>query len=311
MRNLRIVFMGTPDFAVPMLQALHASPHQVVAVVTAPDKPAGRGLKMHESAVKRKAKELGLKILQPEKLRDENFLSELRALQADLFVVVAFRMLPEVVWSMPPLGSINLHASLLPQYRGAAPIQRAIMNGETETGVTTFFLQHEIDTGKIIFQEKIPITDNDTGGTVYEKLKTLGTALLLKTVNAIAAGDYPQIPQEHIKDIHHAPKIFTEDCRIDWRLPARCIYNHIRALNPHPGAFTTLQGKIFKILRAQVEENLHGPPGTIATDGKTYLTVYCGEGALKILECQPEGKRLMTIAEYLRGAHLHPALQLN
>ncbi|MBL7777060.1 MAG: methionyl-tRNA formyltransferase [Chitinophagales bacterium] len=293
--------MGTPEFAVPMLQALNESAHDVVAVITAPDKPAGRGMQLQESEVKLKAKELGLYVMQPEKLKNENFLAELKTLNADLFVVVAFRMLPEAVWNLPHLGTINLHASLLPQYRGAAPIQRAIMNGETETGVTTFFLQHEIDTGKIIFQEKIPIRENETGGELYHALMQLGASVLLKTVNAIAAGNYPQIPQDHITEIHHAPKIFKEDCKIDWSKPAKQGYDLIRALNPYPGAFTHLNGKLFKIYEAKWSDKNTGTAGSIDTDNKTYLKINCGEGSLEITQCQPEGKRKMNIEEFLRG----------
>lgn len=301
MKKLRIVFMGTPEFAVPMLQALYESTHEVVGVITAPDKPAGRGMQLQESEVKQKAKELGLHILQPEKLKNENFLAELKALNADLFVVVAFRMLPEVVWNMPPMGTINLHASLLPQYRGAAPIQRAIMNGETETGVTTFFLQQEIDTGKIIFQESIPIRENETGGELYYALMQLGASVLLKTVNAIATGNYPQIPQDHITEIHHAPKIFKEDCKIDWSKPAKKVYDLIRALNPYPGAFTHLNGKLFKIYETNRSDKNTDTAGSIDTDNKTYLKINCGEGSLEITQCQPEGKRKMNIEEFLRG----------
>lgn len=303
--------MGTPEFAVPMLQTLNESTHEVVGVITAPDKPAGRGMQLQESEVKQKAKELGLHILQPEKLKNENFLAELKALNADLFVVVAFRMLPEVVWNMPPMGTINLHASLLPQYRGAAPIQRAIMNGETETGVTTFFLQQEIDTGKIIFQEKIPIRENETGGELYHALMQLGASVLLKTVNAIAAGNYPQIPQDHITEIYHAPKIFKEDCKIDWSKPAKQGYDLIRALNPYPGAFTHLNGKLFKIYEAKWSDKITDAAGSIDTDNKTYLKINCGEGSLEIVQCQPEGKRKMNIEEFLRGTVVDTTIPLS
>lgn len=303
--------MGTPEFAVPMLQTLNESVHDLVAVITAPDKPAGRGMQLQESEVKQKAKELGLYVMQPEKLKNENFLAELKALNADLFVVVAFRMLPEVVWNMPPMGTINLHASLLPQYRGAAPIQRAIMNGETETGVTTFFLQQEIDTGKIIFKEKIPIRENETGGELYHALMQLGASVLLKTVNAIAAGNYPQIPQDHITEIYHAPKIFKEDCKIDWSKPAKQGYDLIRALNPYPGAFTHLNGKLFKIYEAKWSDKITDAAGSIDTDNKTYLKINCGEGSLEIVQCQPEGKRKMNIEEFLRGTVVDTTIPLS
>lgn len=307
MRPLKIVFMGTPEFAVPMLETLVQSPHQVVGVITAPDKPAGRGMQLVESEVKKYAKEKGLKILQPEKLRNDGFLAELKSLNADLFVVVAFRMLPEVVWSMPPLGTINLHASLLPQYRGAAPINWAIINGEKETGVTTFFIQQEIDTGKVIFQEKTPIRDDENVGELYTELMTLGAAVLRKTVDAIAIGDYPQIPQEHIKDIKLAPKIFKEDCRIDWNKDATGVYNFIRGLSPYPAAFTVLQNKVFKIFKAitNIQRDAEGKaPGSYETDGKTYLRFHCGQGSIDILECQLEGKKRMKVADFLRGSNL-------
>lgn len=297
--------MGTPQFAVPMLQALLQSEHEVVAVVTAPDKPAGRGMKLSESEVKQFAQKNGLRILQPVKLKDEKFLQTLRQLHADLFVVVAFRMLPEAVWKMPPLGTINLHASLLPQYRGAAPINWAIMNGETETGVTTFFIQHEIDTGKIIFSEKHPIRDDETAGELYTELMNLGATTLRKTVDAIASGNYPQIPQEHITDVKLAPKIFKDDCRINWNKPAREVYNFIRGLSPYPGAFTQIKGKVFKIFKAdKITATAPQQPGNITTDGKTYLHIACADGLIAIQECQLEGKKRMNVQEFLRGQKL-------
>jgi methionyl-tRNA formyltransferase len=255
-KSLRIVFMGTPEFAVPMLDTLVHSQHQVVGVVTAPDKPAGRGMQFQQSDVKKYAVEKGLHILQPEKLKNEAFLEELRALQADLFVVVAFRMLPVVVWNMPPLGTINLHASLLPNYRGAAPINWAVINGEKETGVSTFRLQHEIDTGNIIFREKITIDEKDNVGIVYKKLMDIGAPVLLKTVNAMADGNFPQEPQAHITEIKHAPKIFKEHCSIDWSQSAETVYNLIRGLSPYPAAFTTLNGKGLKIFTSQKANTL-------------------------------------------------------
>lgn len=294
--------MGTPEFAVPMLEVLVKSQHQVVGVITAPDKPAGRGMQLSESDVKVAAKQHNLNILQPEKLKNEQFLEQLRALQADLFVVVAFRMLPEVVWNMPPLGTINLHASLLPNYRGAAPINRAIMQGETETGVTTFLLQQEIDTGKIIFQEKIAIRPDETAGELYQELMTLGASVLAKTVDAIATGDYPQIPQDHITDIKHAPKIFKDDCRIVWSNTAQQVFNHIRGLSPYPAAFTTLDGKGLKIFKASIGPGLAQlQPGQYSTDGKTYLRFACSIGSIDVQECQLEGKKRMKIEEFLRG----------
>lgn len=296
--------MGTPEFAVPMLGAILQSTHQVVGVITAPDKPAGRGMQLMESEVKKYAKEAGLKILQPEKLKNENFLAELKSLNADLFVVVAFRMLPEVVWNMPPMGTINLHASLLPQYRGAAPINWAIINGEEETGVTTFFIQQEIDTGKIIFQEKIAIRDDENVGELYAELMNLGATVLRKTVDAIAIGEYPQIAQDHITEIKLAPKIFKDDCKIDWNKDSRSVYNFIRGLSPYPAAFTALQGKVFKIFKAAI--NVHElpvdtEPGKYETDGRTYLRFSCNMGSVDVLECQLEGKKRMPVEEFLRG----------
>lgn len=300
MRELKIVFMGTPEFAVPMLETLHNSTHKVVGVITAPDKPAGRGMQLMPSEVKKYALQHYLRLLQPEKLKNQEFLQELQSLNADLFVVVAFRMLPEVVWSMPPLGTINLHASLLPQYRGAAPINRAIMNGETETGVTTFFLQHEIDTGHIIFSEKVSIRPDETAGELYAELMKTGAAVLLKTVNAIAEGNYPQTPQAHITDIHHAPKIFKDDCRIDWTRSVQQVYNQIRGLSPYPAAFTELDGKNFKILKAiPLPGKVTGKP--YLTDGQTFLQFDCADGAIGVIECQMEGKKKMNVGDFLRG----------
>ncbi len=306
MKKLRIVFMGTPEFAVPMLETLVNSTHEVVGVVTAPDKPAGRGMQLVESDVKQCAKQHNLPILQPEKLKNEAFLNELRALNADLFVVVAFRMLPELVWNMPPMGTINLHASLLPQYRGAAPINWAIINGEKETGVTTFFIQHEIDTGKIIYSERLPIRPDENVGELYAELMQLGAGVLRKTVDAIAAGNYPQIPQDHITDIKHAPKIFKETCKIDWTREAAYIYNFIRGLSPYPAAFTMLDGKVFKIYKADLNPNVgagNSPQqsGSYDTDGKTYLRFRALGGTIDVKECQLEGKKRMHIGDFLRG----------
>jgi len=303
MKQLKIVFMGTPEFAVPMLDVLVKSTHEVVGVITAPDKPAGRGMQLGESEVKKYAVTHNLHILQPEKLKNENFLAALKALNADLFVVVAFRMLPEVVWSMPPMGTINLHASLLPQYRGAAPINWAIINGEKETGVTTFFIQQEIDTGKIIYQEKIAIRDDENVGELYQELMELGAKVLGKTVDAIAAGNYPQIAQDHITDIKHAPKIFKETCKIDWSWKAKYIYDFIRGLSPYPAAYTSVDGKLFKIYRATLysahEDN--SVPGSVSTDGKTFFRFHASDGCIEVKECQIEGKKRVSIEEFLRG----------
>lgn len=305
MKKLKIVFMGTPQFAVPMLEALLESSHEVVAVVTAPDKPAGRGMKLTASEVKQYALSKGLRVLQPEKLKNEEFVAELKSIGADLFVVVAFRMLPEVVWGMPPIGTINLHASLLPQYRGAAPIQRAIMNGEKETGVTTFFIQQEIDTGQIIFRESIPIRPDETAGELYSELMTLGARVLRRTVDAIATGDYPQITQEAVPDLKTAPKIFKDDCRIEWNQSVAAIYNFIRGLSPYPTAFTVLNDKVFKIYKVKpvMAEVISHRPGETDTDYKSYLRFYAADGYLDVLECQAEGKKKMSVEEYLRGAN--------
>lgn len=302
MNSLRIVFMGTPEFAVPMLDILHKSRHQIVAVVTAPDKPAGRGMNLQQSEVKQYAVANGLRILQPEKLKNPDFLNELKVLEADLFVVVAFRMLPEVVWNMPPLGTINLHASLLPNYRGAAPINWAVINGEKETGVTTFKLQHEIDTGDLIFSEKISIDENENVGSVYQRLMQIGAPVLLKTVNAMAENNYPQIPQAQVGNIKHAPKIFKETGLIDWSKSVTEIHNLIRGLSPYPSAYTKLDGKALKIYASQKEVFSHSNPlGSYATDGKTYFRFYCSDGAICCKELQLEGKKKMTIEEFLRG----------
>ncbi|PKK38137.1 methionyl-tRNA formyltransferase [Siphonobacter sp. SORGH_AS_0500] len=299
---MRIIFLGTPEFAVESLRVLVENQCNVVAVVTAPDKPAGRGQQLQQSPVKQYAVSAGIPVLQPEKLKNPEFLEELKSYQADLQVIVAFRMLPEVVWNMPRLGTFNLHASLLPQYRGAAPINWAIMNGETETGVTTFFLQHEIDTGPLIFQEKEPISYNDTVGEVYERLMNLGGTLVLKTVRAIESGEYPQIPQSETEEIKMAPKIFRETCEIQWNKPSEQVRNHIRGLSPYPAAWTTLLGKTCKIYRASVAEvNEIAEPGTYRTDHKTYLQFKTKEGWLAIDELQLEGKKRMGIEEFLRG----------
>lgn len=310
-QDLRIVFMGTPEFAVASLDALLAAGCQIVGVVTAPDKPAGRGMKMTESAVKTFARERGLNVLQPEKLRNPEFLDTLRLLKADLQVVVAFRMLPEIVWNMPPLGTINLHGSLLPKYRGAAPINWAIINGETETGVTTFRLKHEIDTGNILLTQAFPIGPNDTAGEVHDRMKIIGAQLLVKTIKGIADGSIREIPQGEVPSptstMPHAPKIFTDTCRIDFHKPAATVHNLIRGLSPFPGAFTTIEGKMLKVFRSELP---HTPtpdsgqtPGTVMTDQKTYLHFQCLDGPIAITELQLEGKRRMTVHDFLRGYH--------
>lgn len=309
LKDLRIVFMGTPDFAVASLDALCEAGGNIVGVITAPDKPAGRGMKMTASAVKQYALERGLNILQPEKLKDPDFIESLRKLQADVQVVVAFRMLPEIVWNMPPLGTVNAHASLLPDYRGAAPINWAIINGESETGVTTFKLQHEIDTGHILMKERVKIGDHENAGSLYDRLKLTGAELIVKTMHGLATNSLREIPQEELTqgmELHHAPKIFTETCRIQWDRSARDINNLIRGLSPFPGAFTELQGRMLKIFAASVHDGAHGrTPGTWETDGKTKLRFYCSSGSLDLLEIQLEGKKRMTVEDFLRGNRLN------
>ena len=304
MNELRIVFMGTPEFAVPSLEILLEKGYNVVAVVTAPDKPQGRGQKIEVSPVKAVAVKHNLNILQPTNLKAPEFVETLRTLNANLQIVVAFRMLPEVIWSMPKLGTFNLHGSLLPQYRGAAPIHWAVINGEKETGVTTFFLKHEIDTGSIIYQDREQIADEDTVGSVYERLMTKGAALVLKTVQAIEHGNAPALPQHEGGTLKHAPKIFRETCEIRWDQPAESIRNFIRGLNPFPIAWTTLQGKTFKIQRASVVSGGTGTPGTIDTDEKSYLKVRAADGWVVIEEFQPEGKRKMSVSDFFRGNKL-------
>jgi len=302
---MKIVFMGTPDFAVASLNALVEAGFDVVGVVTAADKPAGRGQKLHESAVKQYAVSKGLKVLQPLKLKDPSFIEELKALNADLQVVVAFRMLPEMVWDMPAKGTINLHASLLPQYRGAAPINHAIINGEKESGVTTFFLKHEIDTGDIIFSESVSISDDETAGDLHDKLMNVGAGLLVKTVTAIGEGNYTEQPQPQSDELKHAPKIFKEHCLIDWNQSVHKIYNLIRGLSPYPTAFTKLNDKTLKVFKVEFEEKEPGiSPGSFLSDGKTYLKFVAKDGFIKFTDLQYEGKKRMQVDEFLRGMRL-------
>lgn len=297
--------MGTPDFAVASLKALVEAGFDIAAVVTAADKPAGRGQKLQESAVKQYAVLKGIKVLQPLKLKDPAFIDELKALQADLQVVVAFRMLPEMVWDMPPRGTINLHASLLPQYRGAAPINHAIINGEKESGVTTFFLKHEIDTGDIIFSEKVAIAEDETAGELHDKLMNVGASLLVRTVQAITSGEYTEQPQLQSDELKHAPKIFKDYCQIDWNQPAEKIYNLIRGLSPYPTAFTKLNDKTLKIFKAELEDKEPGiSAGAFLSDGKTYLKFAAKDGFIKLTDLQYEGKKRMQIDEFLRGMRL-------
>lgn len=305
---MRIVFMGTPQFAVTSLDELLTAGCNIVGVVTAPDKPAGRGQKLSQSAVKEYAVLNGIKVLQPEKLRDESFLDELKALEADLFVVVAFRMLPAVVWTMPKQGTINLHASLLPQYRGAAPINWVLINGEKETGATTFFLKHDIDTGNLLFTEKLTLTGTETAGELHDRLMHKGAGLLVKTVKAIESGRYSELPQHELVDgleLKHAPKIFKENCMIDWHNTTETVFNLIRGLSPIPTAFTKLNDKTFKIFYGHQE--LKSPtdqPGTFSTDNKTYLKFACTDGYISVTDVQLEGKKRMGIEEFLRGVKL-------
>ncbi|MBO9632395.1 MAG: methionyl-tRNA formyltransferase [Chitinophagaceae bacterium] len=297
--------MGTPEFAVASLDALVQAGANIVGVVTAPDKPAGRGMKITESAVKKYAAERGLDLLQPEKLRDPGFLDALRELKADLQIVVAFRMLPEVVWDMPPMGTVNLHGSLLPQYRGAAPINWAVINGEEYTGVTTFQLQHAIDTGNILQQEKFAISETDTAGDVHDTMKNIGAELLVRTVQGLAEGSIRPITQEKAAEgieLKHAPKLFTETQKIDWSLPVDKIYNLIRGLSPYPTAFTHLQDKTLKIFQAKKEHDEPSlQPGSVLTDHKTFLKFAAADGYIHVLDLQLEGKKRMLVEDFLRG----------
>lgn len=310
-KDLRIVYMGTPEFAVESLKRLVEGGYNIVGVITMPDKPMGRhGSVLQPSPVKQYAVSQGLKVLQPEKLKNEEFVAELRSLNADLQIVVAFRMLPEVVWSMPRLGTFNLHASLLPQYRGAAPINWAVINGDTETGITTFFLKHEIDTGEIIDQVRVPIADTDNVEVVYERLMRLGGDLVLKTVDAILEGSVKTIPQEELAqvgELRPAPKIFKETCRIDWTIGVKRIYDFVRGLSPYPAAWTELyqEGtdpvmlKIFETEKLFCEHSL--APGTIVTDCKTYFKIASSDGYVNVLSLQLAGKKRMEINDFLRG----------
>ncbi len=312
--NLRIVYMGTPDFAVESLRCLVEGGYNIVGVVTGPDKAVGRhGSVLQPTPVKQYAIEHGLRVLQPEKLKDEAFIDELRSLEADLQIVVAFRMLPEVVWAMPPLGTFNLHASLLPQYRGAAPINWAVINGDTETGVTTFFLKHEIDTGAVIRQVRVPVSDTDCVGDVHDRLMLLGGRVVCETVDAIIDGTAEATPQELMttEELRPAPKIFKDTCRIEWECPTKRVYDFIRGLSPYPAAWTTLvtpEGTemVVKIYKASIasasKEGL--PCGTIVTDGKRYINVYTLDGVLSLRTLQLAGKKRMGVEDFLRGFRL-------
>lgn len=306
LKDCRIVFMGTPDFAVAILDKLVTEGCSIVTVVTAPDKPAGRGMQLSQSAVKKYAVEKGLPVLQPEKLKDPSFVSALQALRADVQVVVAFRMLPEVVWNMPPLGTINLHASLLPKYRGAAPINWAIIHGEKKTGITTFKLQHAIDTGDILMQQELPIRVDETAGELHDEMKVMGADLVYKTLHEYCPGRLSPSPQlatgEDADSFPSAPKIHTDTCKINWEQPACGIHNLIRGLSPYPAAFSYLEGKQIKIFRAEVLEETPGAaPGTWSTDGKTFLKFAAADGWISITELQLEGKKRMDVQSFLRG----------
>ena len=305
MQDLRIIYMGTPEFAVPSLQILVEHGYKVVAVVTAPDRPKGRGQKLTTTPVKDYAVAQHIPVLQPTNLKSPEFLEELKSYNANLQIIVAFRMLPVVVWDMPEIGTFNLHGSLLPQYRGAAPINWAIINGEKETGVTTFFLKHEIDTGNVIFQEKEHINEEDNVGDVYARLMELGAKLVLKTVQAIETGDYPQLRQDESGEIKHAPKIFKETCEIDWKQPTEKVYNFIRGLSPYPAAWTCINDKNFKIFETKkLDSAVNSAPGEYNTDNKTFLHIQTKTGALAITELQMEGKKRMNIESFLRGTQL-------
>lgn len=308
---MKIVFMGTPDFAVPSLKILLEKAYSIVGVVTAPDKPAGRGKKLQESAVKKFAVERGLNVLQPTNLKDPGFLETLNALQPDLQIVVAFRMLPESVWNLPPLGTYNLHASLLPQYRGAAPINRAIMNGETKTGLTTFKLQHAIDSGNILLQEEVAIGENTTAGELHDELMEKGAALLLKTVQLIeshqASGEPLPFKVQHEAEVSHAPKIHKDTCRIHWEDSAQRIHNQIRGLSPYPAAYTLYDNgegatTAIKIYKTSLKnDNYTGTNGSLIDENGSSLVVVCGEGAIEILELQQEGKKRLPTETFLKG----------
>ncbi len=308
--DLRIVFFGTPEFAVESLAALVDNGYNICAVVTMPDKIAGRGHKLLSSPIKQYAIDHGIKVLQPEKLKNEDFVAQLRSLEADLFIVIAFRMLPEVVWTMPRLGTFNLHASLLPRFRGAAPINRAIMAGETETGVTTFFLKHEIDTGDIIDRVRVEIGPDEDAGSLHDRLMAIGASLTLDTVRHIIAGDLKPIPQDNFagETPTPAPKIFKETCLIDWSRPAREIHNHVRGLSPYPAAWTNLADTdgsetTVKILKTRISDNINLAPGEISLgNGKIYVGT--GSSAIEVLRLQPAGKKVLDTADFLRGARL-------
>lgn len=298
---MRLIYFGTPAFAACSLERIVQDGYEVVAVVTAPDKPAGRGLQLRESEVKQAAIRLGLPVMQPVNLKSEEFQSALRALDADLGVVIAFRMMPEAVWSMPRLGTFNLHASLLPAYRGAAPINRAIMNGETKTGVTTFFLRHEIDTGDLLLQQETAIGPDETAGELHDRLMWMGADLVAATLKGIQEGNLQPIPQGSAEGLPIAPKIFQEDCRIDWSRSAQEVHNQIRGLSPFPGAFTEWQGMGIKVYRSRLAEEATPGPGVFFRAASNRLCAGCRQGAVELLEVQPQGKKRMAASDFLNG----------
>ncbi len=302
LKELRIIFMGTPEFAVASLDKLVQSGCNIVGVITAPDKPGGRGMELQQSAIKKYAVEKNLHVLQPEKLKNPEFIEELKSLKADIQIVVAFRMLPEVVWNMPPMGTINVHGSLLPQYRGAAPINWAVINGEKETGVTTFKLQHEIDTGNILLQRSFTIGENDNAGQVHDTMKELGASVLLETLQQLVSGTLEEKPQVFSSDLKHAPKIFTETCEIDFTKSTADVFNLIRGLSPFPTAFTFLDEKKLKIFSAgKIISKPVEQTGAYKTDGKTFLQFACNDGYISVKELQLEGKKKMMVEDFLRG----------
>lgn len=321
--TLRIVYMGTPEFAVAPLRSLVENHYQVVAVITMPDKASGRGMRVQESPVKQYAVSQGIPVLQPEKLKDEAFLEELRSYRADLQIVVAFRMLPEVVWNMPPMGTFNLHASLLPQYRGAAPIHWAVINGEKETGVTTFLLKHEIDTGDLLMQERIAIAPDEETGSVHDRLMELGAALVPQTVDLLLSGQYRAVPQEEIagkEELKPAPKLFKDNTKIQWNRPAAGLCDFVRGLSPYPAAWSEWEIQIgekapvlqsFKLFKAEAEPfaDEHPLPGSVRTDGKRYIKVAAEDAWIRFVRLQPAGKKAMAVDEYLRGFQQTPCFR--
>ncbi len=303
---MKIIFAGTPEFAVPSLKAIIKAGHQVAAVITAPDKPSGRGLKLQSSPVKAAALQHGIQVLQPSNLKDENFLQQIRNINPDVMVVVAFRMMPQSLWSIPLNGTLNLHASLLPQYRGAAPINWAIINGETETGLTTFFINDVIDTGEIILQKKITIGAEETAGELHDRMKTEGAELTAQTLHQIESGTVKTSPQTENGELKPAPKIFKHHCRIDWNKPAVNVFNLIRGLSPYPAAFFELKNKdghllLIKVYRAAIIKESSSAPGRIKTDGKSFFHISCSDAWLSIEELQPQGKNRMNIGAWLNG----------